>query len=113
MVDVSEATFEAEVLERSEQVPVVVDLWADWCGPCKTLGPILEDVIDETDGQVALVDAAVLGPNDGTVPYKSTPDAEDAELTADTLATMASVRDLVRRTQPFGRPPVIGAPPTR
>ena len=55
MVDVSEATFEAEVLERSEQVPVVVDLWADWCGPCKTLGPILEDVIDETDGQVALV----------------------------------------------------------
>lgn len=54
MVDVSEATFEQDVLEKSDEVPVVVDLWADWCGPCKTLGPILEKVIDETNGQVVL-----------------------------------------------------------
>lgn len=54
MVDVSEATFEQDVLERSDEVPVVVDLWADWCGPCKTLGPILEKVVDETNGQVVL-----------------------------------------------------------
>jgi putative thioredoxin len=54
MVDVTEATFEAEIVARSHEVPVVVDLWADWCGPCKTLTPILEKVIDETDGQVVL-----------------------------------------------------------
>ena len=53
-MDVTDATFEQDVLVRSEQVPVVVDLWADWCGPCKTLGPILEKVIGATDGKVVL-----------------------------------------------------------
>src|SRR5260370_4153113 len=53
-IEVTDATFEAEVLERSAQVPVVVDLWAPGCGPCKTLGPILERVVDATDGGVVL-----------------------------------------------------------
>lgn len=55
MIDVTDATFERDVLQRSTEVPVVVDLWADWCGPCKTLGPILERVVADTKGAVELV----------------------------------------------------------
>lgn len=54
MIDVTDATFEADVLEASHDAAIVVDLWAEWCGPCKTLGPILERVIAETDGKVVL-----------------------------------------------------------
>src|ERR1700674_5275735 len=54
MIDVTDATFEQEVLLRSSEVPVVVDLWAPWCGPCRTLGPIIEKVVDATEGAVAL-----------------------------------------------------------
>ena len=53
-IDVTDANFQTEVLEKSKEVPVVVDLWAPWCGPCKTLGPIIEKVVDETGGKVVL-----------------------------------------------------------
>ncbi len=53
-VDVTDATFESEVLERSDTLPVVIDLWAPWCGPCRTLGPIIERVVESTGGRVAL-----------------------------------------------------------
>lgn len=54
MADVTDATFERDVLQRSATVPVVVDLWAAWCGPCRTLGPILEKVVAGTAGTVEL-----------------------------------------------------------
>lgn len=53
-IDVTDATFPVEVIDRSRTTPVIVDLWAEWCGPCKTLGPILEQVVDDTQGQVVL-----------------------------------------------------------
>ena len=54
VVDVTDATFEQMVVEESKSRPVVVDLWAEWCGPCKSLGPILEKVAGERGGQFLL-----------------------------------------------------------
>ena len=50
MIDVTDQSFEVDVLQRSMQIPVVVDLWAPWCGPCKTLGPMIERIVDEAAG---------------------------------------------------------------
>lgn len=54
VVDVTEATFQADVIDRSATVPVVLDLWASWCQPCKTLSPILEALAAEYNGRFVL-----------------------------------------------------------
>jgi putative thioredoxin len=53
-MDVTDDTFQTDVLARSNEVPVVVDLWAPWCGPCTTLGPMLERAVAATGGAVEL-----------------------------------------------------------
>ncbi len=53
--DVTDATFMTEVIQASREAPIVVDFWAEWCGPCKTLGPVLEQAVAATNGAVRMV----------------------------------------------------------
>ena len=55
VTDGSDRTFMTDVMEPSRTMPVIVDFWAPWCGPCRTLGPIIEKVVNDANGAVRLV----------------------------------------------------------
>jgi putative thioredoxin len=69
-MDVSGETFEREVVQRSHELPVVVDFWADWCGPCKVLTPVLEREIESRAGQVELAKVDVDANQELAVEYE-------------------------------------------
>ena len=53
--DVTETTFENDVIEGSKETPVLVDFWAEWCGPCHAVSPVLQKIADEREGELKLV----------------------------------------------------------
>ena len=107
IIHVTEADFEYEVIAFSRQKPVVVDFWADWCAPCKTLGPILEHLADEAQGAFRLAKLDVDGNPNLAIRFsvRSIPNVKafrDGEVIAEFLGTQPEprVREFLRNLAP-------------
>ena len=107
IISVTEADFEYEVIAYSKQMPVVVDFWAEWCGPCKTLGPILERLAQEANGAFRLAKVDVdANPNLALrFSVRSIPNVkafQDGQVVAEFVGMQpeARVREFIRKLAP-------------